>query len=151
MSTTSFLDELNDEREAWKADHDAAMLCFDLEDTVLRGVTLFYMVRRADESWTKKVQAGSVAFDIAKAREIHEKYKWWLAPCDNVLDALTRAERSIRTIDNAEVFRQCVRYARRAVLINIEGLAEAAAQIARGEVEPITEADLGGDKAQLVA
>jgi hypothetical protein len=150
-SDIDILDELREEREAWRADHDDAMACYDVEDMILRGVALFFGIRRADESWTKKVQAGTVKFDPQRATAIHRQYEWWLAPCDDVLVALEKAERSFREVSNAEVFRQCVNLARRLVLIDVNGLIESAEQVARGEVEPITEADLGGDKAQLVA
>ena len=146
----NILGELKDEREAWKTDHDAAMACYDVEDMILRGLALFFGIRRADESWTKKVQAGTLQFDPKRAQSIHQEYEWWLAPCDDVLAALNKAERSFKQVENAEVFRRCVNLARRLVLIDVDGLIESHEQIVRGEVEAITEEDLGGAQTQLV-
>jgi len=137
-----FATELEEEREAWKPDHDAAMACYDVEDMILRGLALFFGIRRADESWSKKVQAGTLQFDQKRAQSIHAQYEWWLGPCDGVLSALAKAERAFKQVDNAEVFRRCVNLARRLVLIDVDGLIESHEQIGRGKIEPITEEGL---------
>ena len=70
-------EQLEEEKEGWKSDHDAAMECRDLEDLLRRGIGLFYWLRLADESWSKKVQGGTVPFDAARAKSIYKQYKWW--------------------------------------------------------------------------
>jgi hypothetical protein len=136
MNNDFVIGEFEEQKEAWKADHDEAMACYDLEETIRRGIALFGMIRLADESWSKKVQSGSAKFDADRLRTIKNQYEWWLAPCSGILETLAKAEASFSQVENAAYFRGCVTLARKLVFVDVEGLIEAAGQIARGEVEP---------------
>jgi hypothetical protein len=83
-----FVDGIEDAQESWKAGQEDAMGCRNVEETVRRGIGYFYMIRFADESWSKKVQSGAVKFDPAQARAIRQRYQSWLKPCDQVLSVL---------------------------------------------------------------
>jgi hypothetical protein len=80
-----FVDGIEDAQESWKAGHEDATECRNIEDTVRRGIGYFYMIRFAVESWSKKVQRGAIQFDPAQALAIRQRYQSWLKPCDQVL------------------------------------------------------------------
>lgn len=150
MTTEFFAEQIEDQREAWKADHEEAMECRDLEDLIRRGLGLFHVVRLADESWSRKVQSGAAKFNPKFARDINSAYKWWLEPCDEVLAEIQRVERSF-PVEGAGEFLRCYRLAKNLASIDADELVESMAQIERGEAEELTEEDWGGGQSSQVA
>jgi hypothetical protein len=130
-------------KEAWKKDHDEAMECQDLEDMLGLGIALYHMIRRGDEAWSKKVQAGTVAFDADRAKTIHGAYEWWMIPCDTLLATVQKMEVAFQ-VEHAEEFRRCVRRVRHLLDIGVNELIESFAQASRGELEPLTAEVWGG-------
>lgn len=140
----AFLEELTEDRdEAWKPEHNAAMNCRDLEDTLQRGLGWFYIIRLGDESWSKKVQSGETAFDADRVASIRSAYEWWLKPCDQILQRIQEVEREYEVVNAAE-FRRAFLRARRLVSFNLAELLESASQWTRGEVRELTEEVWGG-------
>ena len=137
---TFIAQQIKDAAEQWGVDYEEAMACRALEDRLETGVGYFHVIRLADRHWSKQVQEGKVKFDVEQARELHSLYKWWLEPCDNILDHLDRLGRDY-DVDHGEEFRECVRTARRYALIDVEATAEGLAEIAAGQV---SEFDMGG-------
>jgi hypothetical protein len=150
MTTEFFAEHLEDQREAWKADHDKAMECRDLEDLIRRGLGLFHIIRLADESWSRKVQAGTQKFNADAARGINAAYKWWLEPCDDVLKAIRQMELSL-PVEGAGEFLRCYRLAKNLAGIAVDDLIESVEQVTRGEAVELTEEDWGGSPSSQVA
>jgi hypothetical protein len=135
---TFLIDELGDQKESWKIDHDELKGCWELEDLLRRGIGWFHLIRMADDSWSKKVQRGSVEFDAKIARRLHGWYRWWLLPCDRVLAELEKHELKYK-VEGAEQFRDCIRLANRSASIDVEHLIESVSQEKAGRAVPLTE------------
>lgn len=127
-------------REQWKADHDEAMACRELEAKLQTGLGYFWAIRLADMNWSRQVQTGHVGFDLATAREIYDLYRWWLEPCDGVLNNLDETGRDFN-VEHAEEFRGCVREARRFAAIDPEAVAAGMADVVAGRLVRLAEGD----------
>lgn len=55
--------EYQREQEGWKADHDRAMVCFQMEDLLRFGLTQYQSLVAFDESWTAQVFREECPFD----------------------------------------------------------------------------------------
>lgn len=115
------VEQLRNEQDAWQKDHEAAMGCRDVEDVVRRGNALFFLIRMADETWSRKVQCGAENLDPVKVREIHKSYEWWIAPAAEVLKAIQKAEEQYE-VEGAQEFRRCLRRAKRILEVNVDDL-----------------------------
>ena len=129
-------EQLNQEQDAWKAQHAEAMECRDFEDLLRRGLTFYQMIRFTDKAWSRKVQDGRLPFKKGKLREIHQLYEWWSKPCDSVMSRLQEMEKGFR-IDGAEEFREACRFVRSILGFRVEEVAESMAQAAKGETVPL--------------
>jgi hypothetical protein len=94
--------------EAWKADHDAAIACYDFHDLLGKGIAAFESISRYDEEFRRRVFAGQ-PFDAELNKQILELYRMVSEPCQDILDTLARFERAGFKVDSAERFRSCCR------------------------------------------
>src|SRR5258708_4750015 len=93
---TNAIQFLNDQiasDEVWKSDHKRATECVNLEDTIKVGLSLFGLFHGANELWSRRVQSGGTSFDPEIATALRDAYKWWMAPTDDVLEAVAQFEK----------------------------------------------------------
>jgi len=57
------VDAYEDECDLWKADHESAMLYFDIRDLISDGIKLFHDLCRLDENWRADVLEGKTPYD----------------------------------------------------------------------------------------
>lgn len=105
-------------REAWQAPHREAMACRDLERVVDAGVTLFRLIRSADQDWTAGVEDGRIAFDGDTVRLFTEAYAAWLTPYDKVIAAVKRYEDAGHEVAGCHELRRAATKARQLVKID---------------------------------
>jgi hypothetical protein len=128
--------------EAWKVDHVEAMACRDVERLLACGLELFSIGRRADDEWSRSVEAGS-PFDVAKAEGIIEFYRWWIGPCDHILRRIEESERKSYKVDRADEFRKAVCLTRGIISMSAESIGRSMQQAASGETISLDEALYG--------
>lgn len=114
MSTTQFRSVRNrlkgyaDDVQEWKSEHDRAMQCMDFELLLQHGLSLYETVNWIDETWRSRMFAKNQAFDQEMADLVEDLYKWWLRPCDVLLEELRNLERDF-SVEYAEQFRSACR------------------------------------------
>jgi hypothetical protein len=100
-----YAEDLEDELESWKPDHDAAMKCRDVEGhlTVFNGlVRIFLEVLDA----YGKIDASEVLLDDFELdHRVERAIEGMLAACERVETAIQFFERESFTVDRAEDFR----------------------------------------------
>jgi hypothetical protein len=101
----AFLNDQIESDEIWKSDHKRAMQCADLGDKIKVGLSFFSLFRGTDELWSRGVQSGALPFDADVAKALYGAYRWWLIPCDEVLDATNQFEKEGYTVAGAPEFR----------------------------------------------
>jgi len=94
--------------EHWKQDHQEAMRCFDFEEVLAFGLSLYDYLNRIDEAWRAKVHRQLISYDAEFDRLIEELYRLWLKPCDRILNRLTSFEKHFE-VEGAKEFRAACR------------------------------------------
>jgi len=95
--------------ESWKAAHEEAMFCCDIEDTIALGLAILESIRRRMESWSRGVEEGLIPFSWEHAREIAGQYKWWLSRSTALLRALETCEKASYVVEGSDRFRKACR------------------------------------------
>ena len=86
----------------WSPDHNfEAMQRAELESFVRLGLRQYHVLRALDEAWSEDVQSGQIFYDEAVASYIHERYEWWMKPCEKIVERLNRF--SISDINDLEI------------------------------------------------
>ncbi len=67
-----------DEAEPWKADHDTAVQCFEMEEVLAVGNMAYDLVSFIDAAWQDRVARGKVLFKEEDDRRIGESYRKWI-------------------------------------------------------------------------
>jgi hypothetical protein len=98
--------------ESWKQDHQGAMACRDLEDTVAVGIAVFRLIERVEDSWRERVFRGAENYADPYDRWVQALYRGWLQVTDAVLTAVPALERRFGSVDGADELRACAGQAR---------------------------------------
>lgn len=91
--------------ESWKADHGAAMACYEFEDFLEYGIEIFESISSLDEAWRLRVFKRQVSYDADLESRIHDCYRKWLEPCADVEQVLQWFESRFGELRRAEEFR----------------------------------------------
>jgi hypothetical protein len=145
-NTSLLLEQLEGERETWKDDYKAAMYCRGIEETISRGISFFFVIHFADESWSKRVQAGTIKYDAKIVRRIYALYTWWTSQHEYLWSELEKVEGDY-AVKGAEVFRQCYRDARNLLRVNLDASIAAAENTEKEIFADVSEGDWGADAA----
>jgi hypothetical protein len=115
-----------EEDEQWKPDHNDAMACRDLEDTLRCGNGLYDSICKiAEHRWLE-------AQDPDDFREIEEYFTWWLKPCDRIMAKIAELEREFKDgVEGANQFRRNCEQAKEEFLPKIRYEARVASVEAR--------------------
>jgi len=95
--------------EAWVPDHEDAMRCRRVEDTISFGLAILATIRRRAECWTEDVEAGKTQFSWEAARECADMYRWWLERGTLALKLVEECEAKGYTVERAGEFREEIR------------------------------------------
>lgn len=123
------LSRFSEDAEAWKVDHDSAMVCRDLEAHVRVGLRAYRAIRDYDDAWSRKVQQGTVPFDAENAKGIDAAYRWWLQPCDSTFKAIALMEQYAE-VEGADELRKAHRTVLRILRTPVEEIISAMEEIA---------------------
>jgi len=95
--------------EPWKKQHEEALRCFELEDTLERGVNLFKLLVWLDEALRLAMaRSPSKTTELLPLlRRLEDVFQYWLKPCDAVEQVIQQFESSYGPVRNAEEFRRC--------------------------------------------
>jgi hypothetical protein len=90
--------------ERWNADHQAAMHCYKVEETVELGNRVFDAIVAFDEAWRRRVMRGELPFSPVLHSLIRALFQRWHAPCAEVLMAVEELRSQGFSIKEAEEF-----------------------------------------------
>src|SRR5688572_10091585 len=96
-------------QDSWQRDHNEAMACRDVEDTLAVGISLFHLLERAERSWRDRVFRGAEDYSGEQDEAIQGLYRAWLQVSAEVRDAVPDFENRFGSVDGAAEFRECVR------------------------------------------
>jgi hypothetical protein len=102
----AFLAAYADAPRSWKRDHDAALQCRDLEDTLAVGNWLFGALSRIDDGWHGEVFEGRIPYDPEEEAQIRSFYRGWLKPCEQMLTKIAEFEAQGFEVSGASEFRR---------------------------------------------
>jgi hypothetical protein len=93
--------------ESWKGEHDEAMACRDLEDTISVGIALFRLLERFEDSWRERVFRGAEAYSEEEDRSVQGSFRAWLQVTEDVLNAVPALEQRFGSVDGSGELREC--------------------------------------------
>jgi hypothetical protein len=114
------LAEYADRVKSWKADHDAAMKCRDLESDVVMGVALLLAIDVIDMNWRTEVFGGKADHDAAEEQAIETMYREWSRLSSPVLSRIEQMEAEGYQVKWSDQFRRTHRDARGVVTPDTE-------------------------------
>jgi hypothetical protein len=96
--------------QEWKKDHEDAMICFDVQDSLAFGLLLLDQMNKLDESFRLDAFSGKVRRDACDDlfREWEDIYHKWLKASLGHLDIIASLSRRGYSIEGSERFRQAV-------------------------------------------
>lgn len=94
--------------EPWKVDHDDAMECYTVEDSVATGIFIFQRICRLDESVHETIIEDEVPKeDVADAAtQLAELYRGWLTAFQPLLKMIKEAEDKDYVLQGSDEFRR---------------------------------------------
>lgn len=92
--------------ESWKADHEQAMRCLELEVVLQMGCSLYEQLRTADESWRIRMARGEVEYDATVDAAFDKLFDIWLSPGALVLEEIAELEAAAYEVEHADTFRR---------------------------------------------
>jgi hypothetical protein len=91
-------------REPWKVDHDEAMRCMALEETLQFGVQLYDHLVKLDEATRATTLAASAPDAAECVKLIRNLFEWWLRPGVALEREIKRMRDRGFRVDSAEAF-----------------------------------------------
>jgi hypothetical protein len=104
-----YLNAYADRAEQWKVDHIEAKACYDLEATLVWGLSLFFAIDLIDNNRHYMVFRNSAEYDPAAEQAVENLYKDWLRPADQLLARIEEMERSGYVVKWSDPFRRACR------------------------------------------
>jgi hypothetical protein len=92
------------EAALWKADHDAAMRCFEVEEFLAAGNLAFKLGTFIEATWQGHVAEGSLPYKEEVDREIGEFYRSWVEITERNLAKLRQLEEEGFDVKGADEF-----------------------------------------------
>jgi hypothetical protein len=100
-------------QEAWMQDHQAAMECRDVEDTIAVGISVFQLLVQRQDSWRERVFRGTEEFSEEQNQFVLSLFRLWLRITDEVLTALPPLEEQFGSVERVGELRECASQARK--------------------------------------
>jgi hypothetical protein len=90
--------------EPWKANHDAAIRCFEVEDRIALGILAYQVVTYVDAAWQERVAEGKLRFEEENDRRIGKLYRTWVEISERNLAAVEELIRDGFEVKGADEF-----------------------------------------------
>ena len=90
----------------WKAQHIEAQACFDLEEHLALGVSLFDLLRDGEDTWHRRVLEGKIAYNPRHHEGWRRVIGLWAQPCEGLERAVGAFEKRGFAVEGAEEFRR---------------------------------------------
>ena len=90
--------------EAWRAAHDEAMRCREIEDALQLGLMVLANIRRHNEQWAGDVKSSLIAFSWNDAERFAGLYRWWRQKSESLLKGLKACEAAGFAVSGAVPF-----------------------------------------------
>jgi hypothetical protein len=96
--------------ESWKASHDEAMTCRDLEDLLGWGLDIWGRLNRHHKEWHDLIAAGKVEYSQEREQNFKQKIQELVRTCERLISAIEKfqAVTELR-VDYLDAFREVVR------------------------------------------
>lgn len=94
-------------QEAWKRDHDLAMVCRDCEELIATGVHVFNLLKEREAHWRDQVFRGTVPFTEQRDESFRKAHQLWVMTTKAILKELVDdIERQFDEVDGADALRK---------------------------------------------
>lgn len=94
-------------QEAWKRDHNLAMVCRDCEELIATGVFVFKFLKEREDHWRDQVFRGTVEFTDQRDESFRRAYQLWVMTTKAILNELVDdIERQFDEVDGADALRR---------------------------------------------
>ena len=90
--------------EPWRADHDTAMQCFEMEEILAVGNMAYDLVSFIDAAWQDRVARGKVLFTEEDDRQIGELYRKWIEVSERKVGDIGRLAHEGYEVHGADTF-----------------------------------------------
>jgi hypothetical protein len=97
----------SDEAEPWKADHDAAMRCFEMEKVIAGGNRAYDLISDFVAAWQDYVARGELPFVEEEDRRYGDFYRIWVETTERKLgeiEKLTGAGYEVKGADKLRAY-----------------------------------------------
>lgn len=117
----------------------ASLACRDLEEVIEAGLALLAVFRASNERWADAVRAGRTGFSWDEARQLANRFQWWLDRSRPVLDWLDQCEKAGSRVRRAAEFRDAWREVS-LMSLDVDRARQAIDSLDRGEGIPFDQA-----------
>lgn len=93
--------------DGWKTDHDEAMRCWDFEENLAVGISIFRALVQLDVNRRQRIAQGVEELSAEEDQAMLAWFQWWLRPRDQALARLRALEEKFDTLSRAAEFRHC--------------------------------------------
>jgi len=97
--------------DAWKIDHDIAILCFEAQDKIQMGLALFAQILRLDENYSELLLSDKIPQIPEVETAIPELCSEWHSTFLPLLGVVNFLEGQRHSVDGADEFRKGLRQA----------------------------------------
>ena len=95
--------------ESWKAEHNKAMICRDLEDLAAQGLHLIERLRLRHNQWRDQIAAGKLAYSQEVADSVRNTSQQWYEAATKTLALIQKAEKTTgMCVDNRDALAQAI-------------------------------------------
>jgi hypothetical protein len=122
-----------EQAEGWKADHNSAIDCLNLEAVLGFGLHIYRCIQMADELWSDTVRSGTLPLRREDADRLAKWYSWWIKPCDALVAEIREFEAQGYKVKDAAPFREACLHVRSALSIPLDRILRSAVDPSAGK------------------
>jgi hypothetical protein len=93
--------------EGWKQHHDEAVRCWDFEENLAVGISIFHALVRIDLARRQRVAQGLEEFHAEEDEAMRECFRRWLRLGEKAMTRLRSFEDRFGAVEGATEFRRC--------------------------------------------
>jgi hypothetical protein len=93
--------------DSWKHDHDLAMQCFDREEYVATGISVFDNLHRRYLRHMEEVNNGDLDYDPSEIQEFATLFSDWLEVGESLMRNVAECGRLFGPVHDTDRFRDC--------------------------------------------
>jgi hypothetical protein len=102
-------DAQTEQVEAWKAAHDEAMQCREIEDAIQLGLIILANISRHNNQWARDIENSLSEFSWDTAARFAVMYRWWREKSESLIKGIAACEKAGFLVSGSADFREACR------------------------------------------